>query len=562
MFRPPVNRAMRVLDRSFFKKTVPLAAAHVYEPRNIGAILQQITRSKDILRLVKIPSVQPLPDGESFGKCLLLRPEVKLEDPKTWSPVLQELESTKKLGLVPFSLELDYGFWTYHDIMSSILPETTHDELPTSFTIVGHVAHLNLIDEFLPYKDLIATVLMDKNPVVQTVINKIDDVGAGSVFRTFKYEVLAGEDNMMVDVRHENCSFRFDFAKVYWNSRLQTEHHRLLETYFKPGEAVCDVMAGVGPFAVPAGKKRCFVWANDLNPDSYAWLSEAVKRNNVSHYVRPFNEDGNSFIPFAVKSLIENSQTRLGRENIQRRNSESRRSLLSQTSLPLGSPSQQARRESPGRHMSTSPEVQSNRHHPEPSEPAERTVSKKTAQKQRKKERSRSPPPPSLPPTFSHFVMNLPGSAITFLPSFIGVLRPYAHLYHDTNSTRDGAKSAQQQSYPLPLIHTYTFAVKLDLAAARDSIRDEISKQLGFPMRIAPAGTLPLDAIRQPVGPGAGKKGVAGSEVPELVAEQNDEGDLHADGTIYLHGVRDVAPNKMMYCATFRLPRDVAFRKV
>ena len=34
---------------------------------------------------------------------------------------------------------------------------------------------------------------------------------------------------------------------------------------FKPGEAVCDVMAGVGPFAVPAGKRKVFVWANDLN---------------------------------------------------------------------------------------------------------------------------------------------------------------------------------------------------------------------------------------------------------------------------------------------------------
>jgi tRNA (guanine37-N1)-methyltransferase len=50
---------------------------------------------------------------------------------------------------------------------------------------------------------------------------------------------------------------------------------------FRPGEAVCDVMAGVGPFAVPAGKKGVFVWANDLNPDSFASLGEAVERNKV-----------------------------------------------------------------------------------------------------------------------------------------------------------------------------------------------------------------------------------------------------------------------------------------
>ena len=50
---------------------------------------------------------------------------------------------------------------------------------------------------------------------------------------------------------------------------------------FQEGEAVCDVMAGVGPFAVPAGRKRVFVWANDLNPDSHEGLVGAVERNKV-----------------------------------------------------------------------------------------------------------------------------------------------------------------------------------------------------------------------------------------------------------------------------------------
>jgi tRNA (guanine37-N1)-methyltransferase len=50
---------------------------------------------------------------------------------------------------------------------------------------------------------------------------------------------------------------------------------------FNPGEVVCDVMAGVGPFACPAGKKGVFVWANDLNPDSYASLKDAITRNKV-----------------------------------------------------------------------------------------------------------------------------------------------------------------------------------------------------------------------------------------------------------------------------------------
>lgn len=78
-----------------------------------------------------------------------------------------------------------------------------------------------------------------------------------------------------------DCIFKFNYSKVYWNSRLQTEHKRLVDS-FKPGEVVCDVMAGVGPFAIPAGKNGVFVWANDLNPESFAAMKEAVTRNKVS----------------------------------------------------------------------------------------------------------------------------------------------------------------------------------------------------------------------------------------------------------------------------------------
>lgn len=121
---------------------------------------------------------------------------------------------------------------------------------------------------------------MDKNPAVRSVINKIEDVGEQSEFRTFKYELLAGDPDLNVEVNAENCVFNFDFSKVYWNPRLNTEHRRMI-SMFKPGEAVCDVMAGIGPFAVPSGKKHVFVWANDLNPDSFLFLRQAIKRNKV-----------------------------------------------------------------------------------------------------------------------------------------------------------------------------------------------------------------------------------------------------------------------------------------
>ena len=142
-------------------------------------------------------------------------------------------------------------------------------------------AHLNLREQYLPYKTLIANVILDKHASIRTVINKTDVVGTSNVYRTFQYELLAGDPSMDVEVKTMDCTFRFNYSKVYWNSKLGTEHRRIVDS-FRPGEAVCDVMAGVGPFAVPAGKKKVFAWANDLNPDSYASLTDAISRNKVS----------------------------------------------------------------------------------------------------------------------------------------------------------------------------------------------------------------------------------------------------------------------------------------
>jgi len=63
---------------------------------------------------------------------------------------------------------------------------------------------------------------------------------------------------------------------------------------------VADAMAGVGPFAVPAGKRGCRVFANDLNPDSHKWLVENINLNKVAAAVSPYNLDGREFMTQAA----------------------------------------------------------------------------------------------------------------------------------------------------------------------------------------------------------------------------------------------------------------------
>lgn len=58
-----------------------------------------------------------------------------------------------------------------HHTLQRLLPEGS--DVPSSFETVGHIAHLNIRDELIPYKHLIGQVILDKNLNIRTVVNKV-----------------------------------------------------------------------------------------------------------------------------------------------------------------------------------------------------------------------------------------------------------------------------------------------------------------------------------------------------------------------------------------------------
>lgn len=199
---------------------------------------------------------------------------------------------------VPHVLRLRYDHFNAEFILKKILPEGM--EIPSSFETIGHIAHINLRDEHKGYEKMIGQVLLDKNPRLKTIVNKTNTIGGttseqDAIFRVFKMEVIAGQDDLNTEVNESGCRFRFNFGKVYWNSRLQGEHGRLLKG-LKEEDILCDMFAGVGPFAVPAAKKGCLVYANDLNPESYKAMCNNAKTNKVLAKLHTYNEDARAFV--------------------------------------------------------------------------------------------------------------------------------------------------------------------------------------------------------------------------------------------------------------------------
>jgi tRNA (guanine37-N1)-methyltransferase len=450
-FGPPINRSMTELDRSFFNKQVPLLVAYFPNPKFLGDFVKAC--KPDILYLPSIKHIVPVDDS----KGVLLRADI--DDINNYHQQLTGVTKSKieeyGIEIRPYTMNLDYDFWKSDDILRAVLPENLLDEVPTGFAQAGHVAHINLRDEFKPYGPLIGQVILDKNPKIETVVDKLQTID--TKFRTFQMKVLAGRDDLNVIQSESGCKFKFDFSKVYWNSRLSTEHERLIDQ-FESQEVVGDVFAGVGPFAIPAAKKNVLVLANDLNPQSYKYLNENIQLNHVENFIKSYNLDGREFIKNSPQLLYD--------------------------------------------WYNQSP-----------------TVEIKKLKKKRKFDGNGNSSSNyditsiNVPKFYSNYVMNLPDSALTFLDAFIGL--------YSNPTIKSFVKS--DPNFKLPIINVHCFekySPQEDPEPSQSEIESRIHKRI--------VGLIQHDL------------------------EMED---------CKFHLVRRVAPTKPMFCVSFQLPEEVAFRE-
>jgi tRNA (guanine37-N1)-methyltransferase len=289
------------LDKEMFKETVTLLALRIPQ-RLTGTMIQKLGGTYLLCR----PRVKVVvPDEEdSNSKKLLLSEKITSTDLKELPEDLRDYVLSNAT-VTKHTLQLGYAHLTTEQVLRRVLPPSL--PVVSSFETIGHIAHLNLSEEHLPYKRIIGQVILDKNyPRLRTVVNKMHTIS--STFRTFAMEVIAGDEDLNTEVTESKCRFAFNYGEVYWNSRLQFEHDRLLKQ-FRKEDVVCDMFAGVGPFAIPAAKNTgCLVYANDLNPKSYEALMKNAERNKVKHLVKGFNLDAREFVRTLYRRSLKFNQ--------------------------------------------------------------------------------------------------------------------------------------------------------------------------------------------------------------------------------------------------------------
>jgi len=195
---------------------------------------------------------------------------------------------------------------------------------------------------------------------------------------------------------------------------------------FKPEDVVVDVFAGVGPFAIPAGRKGCAVLANDLNPVSHTYLEKNVHDNRVGFC-------------FSVYRITEGSP-RLKVTNLVQTSCEDGRNFIKtiakrvyDSPLPpfTGPPSSRTQHDKEKRRARAS-------------QNGENLLPKPDMQSRRR---------------IDHFVMNLPDTAISFLDTFRGILAVDEH--YDLASIYE----------TMPIVHCHCFTRELDPQKAEADIR-------------------------------------------------------------------------------------------
>ncbi|XP_066585001.1 tRNA (guanine(37)-N1)-methyltransferase-like isoform X1 [Prorops nasuta] len=302
---PALVRGMTSLDRSAFDTIVKIPYLFLFK----SALYKLMPVLKKYL--LKIQKLKPIQNKDK-GTMVYLNPEriSKFED------FTKEDQVAIKGHYDHFGttdVKLVYENFRFNEILKAVMPQNI--EAPVSFSQVGHIVHLNLRDSHLPFKSLIGQVYLDTVPRTKTVINKTNTID--TTFRHFNMEILAGEKETVTTVKENGFTYKFDFAQVYWNPRLSTEHGNLV-SLLKSGDVLYDVFAGVGPFSIPAAKKGVKVYANDLNPESYKWLQKNAKINKVTEKMNFFNMDGRDFLKAVVKetSLNRRDKNEGGSEHI------------------------------------------------------------------------------------------------------------------------------------------------------------------------------------------------------------------------------------------------------
>jgi len=155
---------MKVLDRDVFTASLSVTALKV-PVQSVGVVRQRYKQW-----LLKVPKLQPITElcdsdaDRQTHRLLLFSPDyVKLNDAfGEGDRTFLSKNGVDLADIRQYAIKLRYENFSYDDVLDAILPR---DTAIGGFSVIGHIAHLNLKDNLLEYKNIIGSLLLLFSPL-------------------------------------------------------------------------------------------------------------------------------------------------------------------------------------------------------------------------------------------------------------------------------------------------------------------------------------------------------------------------------------------------------------
>ena len=138
------------------------------------------------------------------------------------------------------------------------------------------IGDILILDNKTDYEDLNQ---LAKKHKVKTIM-KINNIQGTK--REPNYKILYGNQTETIN-KENGCLFKLDLSKVMWSKGNVNERLRIAKLV-KNNERIIDMFSGIGYFSIPiavhANPKQ--IISIEINPNSYYYLKENIKLNNVT----------------------------------------------------------------------------------------------------------------------------------------------------------------------------------------------------------------------------------------------------------------------------------------
>ena len=278
-----------IIDKTLFVKTESVRAVTL-PAKSVGFVLKHRYASRFVWSRPGRKSVYQDPTDPAKSRILLVNNDLP-----------SDIKDAIPTGETTFEIRTSYDDFNTEEALRILIPDMP--DRPTSFETVGHIAHMNLRDEFLPFKEVIGQVIIDKNKHINVVVTKVGTLS--NEFRTFDMEIIGArtaDRSLLATVSENKMRLTVDYQKCYWNSRLSFERERLIKKFLgseSQSNRLVDMCCGIGALACFAAREGMEVFANDLNPGAIA----CARTNAMANKVNPefYNMDAREFVRSLVK---------------------------------------------------------------------------------------------------------------------------------------------------------------------------------------------------------------------------------------------------------------------